>query len=72
MIDITLEGGYVTFYSSVIGAIASNVELCEVVDENCIHLGTNVGVFLINIEQFTINNIKFTTSTEAYTYITNN
>jgi hypothetical protein len=72
MIDITLEGGFVTFYSSVIGAVASNVELCEVVDENCIHLGTNVGVFLINIEQFTINNIKFTTSTEAYNYITNN
>ena len=72
MIDITLEGGFVTFYSSVIGAVASNVELCEVVDENCIHLGTNMGVFLINIEQFTINNIKFTTSTEAYNYITNN
>jgi hypothetical protein len=72
MIDITLEGGFVTFYSSVIGAVASNVELCEVVDENCIHLGTNVGVLLINIEQFTINNIKFTTSTEAYNYITNN
>jgi hypothetical protein len=72
MIDITLEGGFVTFYTSVIGAVASNVELCEVVDDNCIHLGTNVGVFLINIEQFTINNIKFSTSTEAYNYITNN
>jgi len=72
MIDITLEGGFVTFYSSVIGAISSNVETCEVVDDNCIHLGTNVGVFLINIEQFTINNIKFSTSTEAYNYITNN
>jgi hypothetical protein len=72
MIDITLEGGFVTFYSSVIGAVASNVELCEVVDENCIHLGTNVGVFLINIEQFTFNNIKFNTSTEAFNYITNN
>ena len=72
MIDITLEGGFVTFYSSVIGAVASNVELCELVDENCIHLGTNVGVFLINIEQFTINQIKFNTSTEAYSYITNN
>ena len=72
MIDITLEGGYVTFYSSVVGAVASNVELCEVVDDNCIHLGTNVGVFLINIEQFTINTITFSTSTEAYNYITNN
>ncbi len=72
MIDITLEGGYLTFYSSVIGAIASNVESVEVVDDMCVHLGTNVGVFLININQFTINNIKFSTSTEAYNYITNN
>ena len=72
MIDITLEGGYVTFYTSVIGVVASNVELCEVVDDNSLHLGTNVGIFLINIEQFTINAIKFTTSTEAVTYILNN
>ena len=72
MIDITLEGGYVNFYTSVIGVVASNVELCEVVDDNSLHLGTNVGTFLINIEQFTINAIKFTTSTEAVTYILNN
>jgi hypothetical protein len=72
MIDITLEGGYVTFYSSVIGAVASNVELCEVVDDMCVHLGTNVGTFLINVNQFTFNGIKFKNSTEAHTYILNN
>jgi hypothetical protein len=72
MIDITLEGGFVTFYSSVIGAIASNVESVEVVDDNCVHLGTNVGVFLINVNQFTFNGIKFTNSTKALNYITNN
>jgi hypothetical protein len=72
MIDITIEGGFVTFYSSVIGAIASNVESVEVVDENCVHLGTNVGVFLINVNQFTFNGIKFTNSTKALNYITNN
>lgn len=72
MIDITLEGGFVTFYASVIGAIASNVESCEVVDDNCLHLGTNVGVFLINVNQFTINAIKFSTSAEAVNYILNN
>ena len=72
MIEITLEGGYVTFTTSVLGAIASNVELCEVVDDNSLHLGTNVGVFLINIEQFTINAITFSTSAEAVTYILNN
>jgi hypothetical protein len=72
MIDITLEGGYVTFYSSVIGVVASNVESVEVVDDNCVHLGTNVGVFLINVNQFTFNGIKFTNSTKALNYITNN
>lgn len=72
MIDITLEGGYVTFYTSVIGVVASNVESVEVVDDNCLHLGTNVGVFLINVNQFTINGIKFSTSDEAVNYIINN
>ena len=72
MIEITLEGGYVTFTTSVLGTIASNVELCEVVDDNTLHLGTNVGTFLINIEQFTINAIKFPDSTKAVNYILNN
>ncbi len=72
MIDITLEGGYVTFTTSVIGSIASNLESCEVVDDNTLHLGTNVGVFLINIEQFTFNGIKFIDSTKAVNYILNN
>lgn len=72
MIDITLEGGYVTFYSSAIGVVESNVESCEVVDENSLHLGTIVGVLLINISEFTINSITFSTSTEAFNYITNN
>jgi hypothetical protein len=72
MIDITLEGGYVTFYTSVIGAIASNVESCEVVDKNCLHMGTNVGVFLINVNQFTFNGIKFNNSSKAVKYILNN
>jgi hypothetical protein len=72
MTDITLESGYMSFYSSVIGAVASNVELCELVDETSLHLGTNVGTFLINIEQFTINGITFSTSAEAVKYILNN
>jgi len=72
MTDITLEGGYVTFYSQSIGVISSNVELCEVVDANSYHLGTNVGTLLINIAEFTINGITFSTSAEAVTYILNN
>jgi hypothetical protein len=72
MINITLEGGFVTFYSSVIGLVASNVESVEVVDETSLHLGTIVGVLLINIAEFTINGITFSTSDEAVTYILNN
>lgn len=72
MININIEGGFVTFTTSVIGAIASNVESCEVVDDNSLHLGTNVGVFLINVNQFTFNNVKFTDSTKAVNYILNN
>ena len=72
MIEITLEGGFVTFYTSVIGAVASNVEICEVVDESTLHLGTNVGTFLINVNQFLFNGIKFTDSTKAVNYILNN
>ena len=72
MININIEGGFVTFTTSVIGAIASNVESCEVVDDNSLHLGTNVGVFLINVNQFTINAITFSTSAEAVNYILNN
>ena len=72
MIEITLEDGYVTFYAPVSGAVASNVESCEVVDEYSYHLGTTYGVYLININDSTINGIKFSTSAEAVTYILNN
>jgi hypothetical protein len=72
MIDITLEGGYVTFNTSVLEVIDSPVELCEVVDDNTYHLGTTLGIFLINIEQFTVNSIKFNSSADAVNYILNN
>ena len=72
MIDINLEGGYVTFNTSVLEVIDSPVELCEVVDDNTYHLGTTLGIFLINIEQFTVNSIKFNSSADAVNYILNN
>lgn len=72
MIDITLEGGYITFQSSVCGLVYSPLELVEIVDERSYHLGTNIGIFLINIEQFSINGIIHLTSSEAVNYITNN
>lgn len=72
MIDITLDSGYVTFQSSVCGVVHSPLELVEVVDESSYHLGTTIGIFLININEYSVNNEIFSTSTEAYNYITNN
>jgi hypothetical protein len=72
MIDITIEGGFVTFTTSMIGAITSQMELCEAVDDFSLHLGTNVGVFLINVNEFTFNGIQFTDSNKAVIYILNN
>ena len=72
MIDITLEGGFITFITTVSGAIASNVESCEVVDDLSYHIGTNLGVFLINVNDCSINGITFTDSTQAVNYIIKN
>lgn len=72
MIDITLISGYVTFQTSVCGVVNSPVELVEVVDESSFHLGTTIGIFLINISEHSINGITFLTSTEAVNYILNN
>jgi len=72
MIDIILTDGNVEFQSSVCGLVQSEITECEVVEEKSFHLGTNVGTFLINVQQFTINSITFETANEAVTYISNN
>jgi hypothetical protein len=72
MTDIILTDGSVEFQSSVCGLVQSEITECEVVEETSFHLGTNVGTFLINVQQFTINSITFETANEAVTYISNN
>jgi hypothetical protein len=72
MIDILLNDGNVEFQSSVCGLVQSEITECEVVEETSFHLGTNIGTFLINVQQFTINSITFDTANEAVTYISNN
>lgn len=67
MTDIKFVKGYATF-----DHIASQIDLAEVVDDYSYHIGTNIGVLLININEYTINGITFSTSTEAVNYILNN
>lgn len=47
-------------------------QFCEVVDDKCFHLETEQGILLISVEQYSINNITFPTSSEAVNYILNN
>lgn len=67
MTDIKFVKGYATF-----DHIVSQIDLAEVVDDYSYHIGTNIGVLLININEYTINGITFSTSTEAVNYILNN
>jgi hypothetical protein len=69
MIDITFENGFVTFQSSVCGIVNSQIESLEIVDDSSYHLGTSLGIFLINIEQFSINGNQFNTSIDAIEYL---
>lgn len=72
MIDITLENQNIKFQSSVSGIVDTPLESAEVVDELSFHITTNLGVFLINVTQHTINYIQFPTSSEAVFFILNN
>jgi hypothetical protein len=46
-------------------------QFCEPVDELTFHLETSEGILLISVEQYTINNITFPTSSEAVFFILN-
>jgi len=71
MIDITLEIQKIKFQSSVSGIVDTSLESAEVVDELSFHIITELGVFLINVTQHTINGIQFPTSSEAVFFILN-
>jgi hypothetical protein len=69
MINIQIEGGAVSFVSSVMGLINTNLLGAEFVDETRFHLATENGVHLISVLQFTVNNITFESSQQAVDYI---
>lgn len=69
MTNITFENGILIFQTHEGVDIDSPLELAEVVDEFTYHLGTNVGVFLLNVNAYSINQITFTTSIDAVNYL---
>jgi hypothetical protein len=71
MIDITIDASQLSYTSSVIGDISTNYNRIEIdfVDERSMHLTTDQGVWLINLEQFSFNGNQFNDAVEAIEYL---
>ena len=71
MIDITIDATQLSYISSVIGDISTNYQRIEIdfVDDKSIHLPTDKGVWLINLEQFSFNGNQFNDAIEAIDYL---
>lgn len=71
MIDITIDASHLSYTSSVIGDISTNYQRIEIdfVDENSMHLPTDYGVWLINLQQFSFNGNLFNDTLEAIEYL---
>jgi hypothetical protein len=71
MIDITIDASQLSYISSVIGDISTNYQRIEIdfVDERSMHLPTDQGVWLINLEQFTFNGNEFNDAVDAIEYL---
>ena len=71
MIDITIDASQLSYTSSVIGEVATNYDRIEIdfVDAKSMHLPTDQGVWLINLEQYSFNGNQFDDAIEAITYL---
>lgn len=71
MIDITIDASQLSYTSSVIGDISTNYQRIEIdlVDEKSMHLPTDQGVWLINLQQFSFNGNQFNDAVEAIEYL---
>ena len=71
MIDITIDASQLSYTSSVIGDISTNYQRIEIdfVDDKSMHLPTDQGVWLINLEQFSFNGNQFNDAVEAIEYL---
>ena len=71
MINITIDSTQISYISSVIGEVATNYDRIDIefVDEKSIHVPTNQGVCLINLDQYCFNGNQFDDAIEAITYL---
>lgn len=71
MIDITIDASQLSYTSSVIGEVSTNYNRFEIdfVDSKSMHLPTDQGVWLINLQQFSFNGNQFNDAVEAIEYL---
>ena len=73
MIDITITPTTLNYVDSVLGSVSYQYErqTIEQVDSVSMHIETERGVILYNVQQYTFNNQTFNNTTEAIGFINN-
>jgi hypothetical protein len=73
MVNITITSDQISYIDSVLGQTnyGYNRESIEMVDAVSVHIETDKGWCLYNVQQYSFNNQTFSTSTEAISFINN-
>jgi hypothetical protein len=71
MIDITITPLQLSYSSSVMGLFSAQYQRdeIEIVDDFSIHISTDRGVLLFNVDQYSFNGLSFTNSIDAIAFI---
>jgi hypothetical protein len=73
MINITITPTEISYVDSVLGSVSYqyNCETIEQVDAVSMHIETDRGIILYNVQQYTFNGQFFSNTTEAIGFINN-
>jgi hypothetical protein len=71
MIDITITPDQISYVDSVLGSVSYqyNRETIEQVDAVSMHIETDRGIILYNVQQYTFNGQFFSNTTDTVGYI---
>jgi hypothetical protein len=73
MVNITITPDQISYTDSVLGSVSYqyNRETIEQVDAVSMHIETDRGIILYNVQQYTFNGQFFSNTTEAIGFINN-
>ena len=71
MVNITITPDQISYVDSVLGSVSYqyNRETIEQVDAVSMHIETDRGIILYNVQQYTFNGQSFTNTTDCIGYI---